>query len=113
MAKTSRKSPMPQYRQGDVFIERIADAPPDLTPIPPEGERVILAHGEVTGHSHALDKHAVRLYAAKSWADRVLVIARTTALLHEEHASVTLPPGNYRVSIQREYTPQEIRNVAD
>ncbi len=33
--------------------------------------------------------------------------------VHEEHGPVTLPPGDYEVTIQREYSPEEIRNVAD
>ncbi len=33
--------------------------------------------------------------------------------VHEEHGPVTLPPGDYKVVIQREYSPEAIRNVAD
>ena len=32
---------------------------------------------------------------------------------HEEHATLTIPPGDYEVKRQREYTPEEIRRVAD
>lgn len=42
-----------QYRQGDVLIERVSSFPAKLTPVARENGRVILAHGEVTGHAHA------------------------------------------------------------
>ena len=42
-----------QYRQGDVMIERIAALPSGLKPASLEQGKVILAHGEVTGHHHA------------------------------------------------------------
>lgn len=41
------------YRQGDVAIERITALPPSLNRVPLESGKVILAHGEVTGHHHA------------------------------------------------------------
>ena len=34
-------------------------------------------------------------------------------LLHEEHAPIDLPAGSYIVRIQREYSPEALRNVAD
>jgi hypothetical protein len=34
-------------------------------------------------------------------------------VVHEGHRAILLPRGNYRVTIQREYTPGEIRNVRD
>lgn len=46
------KTPI-HYRQGDVLIERIGSLPKKLTPIKRENGRVILAHGEATGHVHA------------------------------------------------------------
>ncbi|MGH9523996.1 MAG: hypothetical protein ACRD3E_15850 [Terriglobales bacterium] len=34
-------------------------------------------------------------------------------IVHEEHAPIVLPPGDYEIVRQREYSPEEIRNVAD
>jgi hypothetical protein len=34
-------------------------------------------------------------------------------LKHEEHGTVTLPAGNYERILQREYSPSEMRTVAD
>jgi hypothetical protein len=35
------------------------------------------------------------------------------ALEHDEHDTIAIPPGNYKVIRQREYSPEAIRNVAD
>ena len=50
--KTKKQNPA-MYRQGDVAIERIASLAANLNPVPLEEGKVILAHGEVTGHHHA------------------------------------------------------------
>lgn len=44
-----------QIRQGDVYLIPVAKLPDSCTPIQPEGgRRFVLAHGEVTGHAHAI-----------------------------------------------------------
>ncbi|PXW23374.1 hypothetical protein [Paraburkholderia caballeronis] len=109
-----------QFRQGDVLIERV-DALPDapLTEVLADG-RVVLAYGEVTGHAHAIYPEAGVL-PAKLWdadAERFLQVMERTSIRHEEHGAIPLEPGIYRVSkfgagTQREYSPEEIRSVAD
>lgn len=98
------------YRQGDVLIRRIGSLPkqkaqPRLTGI--------LAYGEVTGHSHKVEDltHAEVLEVGSGLYLRVG--QEGVRIVHEEHAPINLPPGDYEVEIQREYTPAEIRNVAD
>jgi hypothetical protein len=99
-------------RQGDVLLVRVAKVPAKAAEVAVEGGRVVLAHGEVTGHAHAIYEPA----KAKLWsadAERFLQVMETVALQHEEHAAANLAPGVYRVAIQTEYTPQALRNVAD
>lgn len=110
-----------QFRQGDVLIESV-DALPKLTMtevvVP---NRVVLAYGEVTGHAHAIYPTIEGKMPAKLWdagAERFLQVLERTTLLHEEHSGIPLEPGVYRVSkfgigTQREYSPEEIRSVAD
>ena len=103
------------YRQGDVLIERIPSLPANAKKMARENGRVILAHGEVTGHAHAItDKHA-DLYSAVDSGDVTFleITEAVAALEHDEHATITLEPGTYRVTRQREYSPEAIRNVAD
>ena len=100
------------YRQGDVFLQRVEKSVRGLAEVPRENGAIVLAHGELTGHAHAI--HAKNARLLTDGADRFLrVVRRTVALTHEEHAPITLPPGVYRVVRQREYHPQEIRTVAD
>jgi hypothetical protein len=48
-----------QLRQGDVQIQQISKLPQGCTEVPPEGNRIVLAHGEVTGHAHAIYDHQI------------------------------------------------------
>lgn len=113
---TNERKVMNIYRQGDVLLQRVDAIPADAAPIEHKGD-VILAYGEVTGHAHRLAAGSVKPYAkGGSWsaqAERFIAIAESAALTHEEHSTIALPAGNYRVIQQREYSPEEIRNVAD
>lgn len=74
---------------------------------------LVLAYGEVTGHSHRIkEQDAAELWEANGTLFLKVVADRAT-VIHEEHAPVTLPRGLYRVWRQREYTPQAIRVVRD
>jgi hypothetical protein len=146
------------YRQGDVLLQRVDSLPEKLVTIAREQGRVILAHGEVTGHAHAITEVGTdllqasngeqfvrvcgrpiksRLKVLRSWRGQVLVqhpkfgvmqfaidditvrdgtaeIDGEFALLkHDEHATQAVPAGTYRNIRQREYSPEEIRRVAD
>lgn len=73
----------------------------------------ILAHGEVTGHSHRIKEFAdADLYLAAGTL-YLHVRAPAVTVIHEEHHPITLTSGYYRVWRQREYSPQEIRIVRD
>jgi hypothetical protein len=103
------------YRQGDVLIVRVRSIPESLEPVARENGRVVLAHGEATGHAHAiLDERAVLFRDAKRRALFMDVSGEApVALEHDEHETINVPPGKYRVIRQREYTPETIRDVAD
>jgi hypothetical protein len=107
-----------------------------------EQGRIILAHGEVTGHCHEVleTEHADTIDSAIPAAQyfeepgtgrRILLVVRPCVLRHDEHALVSLDPakpvqarqgdvflnpiggGAWEVIRQREYHPEEIRQVAD
>lgn len=101
------------YRQGDVLlIQHDQPVPNAAELIPPEQPgRVILAHGEATGHAHALSTKHASMYRWEG--ERLLTVADGGLLVHEEHTHIPLPAGNYRVIQQVEYTPASIRAVAD
>ena len=104
------------YRQGDVLIRKLTKAEARKlaasTEIPRENGRVVLAHGEVTGHAHAISEQAVRFLTNEA-ALRVLEIREPATLRHEEHRAFELPVGDYQIVIQREYKRGRIVNVAD
>jgi hypothetical protein len=52
------------FRQGDVMIVPVDAIPEGLKRVPLEGGRVVLAHGEVTGHAHAVVGEGVEFLAA-------------------------------------------------
>ena len=99
-----------QLRQGDVFLRRIKAIPATATRQETK-DRIVLAYDEVTGHAHATaDSDAVDVFIGE---DRMyLKVKEETALRHEEHAPVTIAPGNYERVIQQEYVMRS-RNVAD
>ena len=101
-----------QIRQGDVFIEKISSLPENLTK-QDNKERIILAYGEATGHHHSIEVTE----ATESFVDSAgllyLSLGEDKILEHQEHAPVENPKGFYRVTIQKEYSPEEIRNVRD
>lgn len=112
------------YRQGDVIIELIAEIPQDAVAQKRVAE-IILAHGEVTGHHHRLEtadpadwwklgEISPRLDKPAAIGGEIFVsLAAGGTVTHDEHAKIALPKGKYRITRQREYTPQAIRNVAD
>jgi len=103
-------------RQGDVLVERINAIPPKLKKQKPENGRVILAHGEVTGHHHSIDADAADWWKeadAKPDADQFVHVKKPTRVVHQEHTAIDLAPGSYRITRQREYSPAGLRKVQD
>ena len=103
------------YRQGDVLIVPVKSIPKAIEPVEREGGRVVLAHGEVTGHAHAIKDQRAALFRDPKLAAIFMHVSgdAPVALEHDEHGTIKIPPGNYRVIRQREYSPEAIRNVAD
>lgn len=99
------------YRQGDVLIVK-RDSIPKGKEVPRDNGRVILAYGEVTGHAHAIHSQAAKMIEAEN-GERYMSFMEAVELVHEEHDTIALPPGSYQVIQQREYSPEEIRNVRD
>jgi hypothetical protein len=97
------------WRHGDVLIAAIDALPTDAA----KRAGAILAHGEITGHSHRIAAPGTAELWELGGMLFVKVVADTAIVVHEEHRPITLPRGLYRVWQQREYTPQEIRRVID
>ena len=107
MKKMNKK----QYRQGDVFIELTTTLPKTAKRV--EAKRLVLAEGEVTGHAHVCDCPTAELYEDGGIKYLVIPKKAQAPVVHEEHATITLPPGIYTVEPQFENTPEELKRVAD
>lgn len=104
---------MRAIRHGDVILyERAAPAGATLA----GRGRVTLAEGEATGHAHVATG-PVELWEERSgetWRRFLRVLDEGGVIVHEEHATVALAPGDWEVVRQREWTDDdEPRQVAD
>ena len=101
------------WRQGDIFIETITAVPEAAKRSPlPHG---VLAHGEITGHSHQFENlDNAALFAGEQAGEVFVEVANDNArIVHDEHGTIALQPGADRVWRQREYTPERIVHVVD
>lgn len=132
-----------QIRQGDVYLLPVKSLPEGCKAIEPEkGLRFVLAHGEVTGHAHAIydfgqDAEAERLLTerANEMAETAIAVAKAkrtvqmwaspdgewylevkapSVMRHEEHSAPTIPAGIYHCPVQVESNSSNmLRIVAD
>lgn len=105
----------PIYRQGDVLlVKTTAELSGFRQQTRDARSRIVLAEGEATGHAHVITHRGAELYEGQLEARFLKVLADGgIELVHEEHATITIPPGTYRVVRQREYLPEGERWVAD
>jgi hypothetical protein len=88
---------MQLYQQGDVLLTRI-----EITALPGLREPgLVLAAGETTGHHHTAAGEGVVLFKQR---DLLFLHAPNGAeILHPEHRTIRIPPGNYRIDRVHEY----------
>ena len=104
------------YRQGDVLLVPCGAIPSSAHEETAEDGRVVLAHGERTGHAHIMPADRVAYFRDDGNGQAFLRVGSEdpVALTHEEHAPLTVQPGTYRILLQREYQPRSApRVVAD
>ena len=96
------------YQQGDVLFYRV-DSLPLETQNKPDG---IVAHGEATGHFHAIQGGKV----FEGVEGVLFVDAPEGAIaIHQEHDPIHIGPGMFEIGIVREYDhfAEEARKVVD
>lgn len=94
------------YRQGDVIIKKVPQIKGNKL------RHLTLAEGEMTGHAHKITDGEAELYEHEGTL-YLKVKSDKATLTHEEHKKVELPKGDFEIKIQREYSPEGWRNVAD
>lgn len=105
---------MAQFRQGDVLLVSVDAVPDGAKAVKREAGRTVLAHGEATGHHHSFGADAGVALMEVPTGERFLRVTKVAALEHQEHTTITVPPGVFRVIRQREYDDvEEWRRVVD
>jgi hypothetical protein len=105
------------YQQGDVIIER-KEIPKDAEKIEEKSKDfIVLAEGEVTGHAHRIATSDSLEVAERKQKEGTtyLFVGKPLPILHEEHKSFVIRPGDNIVRGVIEYDPFQIkeRRVAD
>lgn len=118
-------------RQGDIALLYDVEPVKGLKLVPREGKRLVLAHGEVTGHTHGIDDKAASLYLDDATTAQPDVMARLltlgggvmpdaqlrapagTPVTHDEHGTIPTKGRGHTVRRQIEYSPAALRSVAD
>ena len=112
------------YRQGDVNLLPIDKIPSGaIQDAPIDGDKTVLAYGEVTGHAHVLPFIHAKQYKIGSTGNQreFIKIDKETTMRHgdlktgsnPDHAPIKIPAGNYEKIIAREATPTGVRRVVD
>jgi hypothetical protein len=100
------------YRQGDVLFKEVRAIPRAQQPRKRATGHIL--EGEATGHIHRVaDLDAAEVLEVGEGLFLNVTAEGGVSIVHEEHDTLTLPSGNYEVVRQREYSPEEIRNVED
>ena len=98
------------YRQGDVLIRRVGALPKQKRMKRASGH---ILEGEATGHVHRLEDVTKAEVLEVGERLYLRVGCEGVRIIHEEHNPITLPPGDFEITRQREYSPEAIHNVAD
>lgn len=105
------------YRHGDVLFERVESIDRRNIREKSEDEKLgIVQRGESTGHADVIeDMPAAGVELFSDRRARFLTAEKEFTITHEEHKPLTLPPGNYKIRIAREfdYLRQAARMVVD
>ena len=109
---------MKQYRQGDVLLIEVSESEFKAKGFVNTKTKTV-AVGEATGHHHTFEGD-VDILVEEGTSDlavnnqgMLVDVRRDSVLRHQEHAPIVVPIGKYRRIIQREYSPDAIRNVMD
>ena len=101
---------MTYSQQGDLLIKAVSEIPSGAK----ETKTLVLIEGEHSGHAHRIQKNKNAVLFMLG-AAMYLRAYQDTPIEHEEHNTIILPPGDYKIDRVREYEhfSEEARYVAD
>lgn len=85
------------YQAGDTLLTKIKLIPETAKEL--KGEKVL--HRGATGNNHSLKGNAFRIFQAGD--NKFVDVAEDTDYIHEEHKTIKIPPGRYKLSFVQEY----------
>ena len=92
------------YRQGDVILEQVEISQRELELYASfEGERLEIR--SENGNSHIMSN--IKLY--RHYIGQVIVVEEPTPLVHEQHPTLIIEPGVYRIRFVRDWLLRESR----
>ena len=99
------------WRHGDLLLTQITEDVYNtyMQKFDPRANLVI-AYGEATGHHHQLNAGkgtAQVLIDPTTQEAQAFSVDQETELVHEEHNTLNIPKGYYRVEFEKEYEPLE------
>lgn len=105
--------------QGDCFIKRVNSIPAvDMNKQEPdELGNLVAAHSE-TNHNHVLDPRHCNLFDQDEFTSWLEVPAGKTVIMrhlrdHDTHGPIEIGEGTYKITRQREHTPEGYRRAQD
>lgn len=107
--------------QGEMYIRRVSGFKDESKEASPENGRYILAHSE-TGHHHVIDATKTQVFeqtvnVPEGMGILQMIVKEPTTIEHlrstDTHEPLYLTEGNWEIRLQREYTPEGYRRVAD
>src|ERR1700686_788120 len=100
------------YRQGDVLFVKVS-----RVGVPNKVRKNgHILEGEATGHIHRVADSDLDGSALFESGEKLFLNVSADgggSIVPQDHATLELPAGKYEVIRQREYSPEEIRNVQD
>ena len=99
-------------QQGDVLLRKAKLPKGKYKVVPLDNGRIVVAYGEVTGHTHSLKSGELREYEDGS---RFLVLDGPETITHDEHGAFTIDGGSWELGGVREhdYLNQMVVKVRD
>jgi len=92
------------YRQGDVILEQVEISQHDLDLYAKLESNKLEIRSE-NGHSHVMN--SIKLY--RYHIGQVVVVEKPTPLVHEQHPTLIIEPGVYRIRFVRDWLLRESR----
>jgi len=106
-------------RQGDIICFSVDEFPPGLLNLVKDKEfkssqMHTVAEGEVTNHFHVVEGGCKAVAVEDDFESHLVEVTDDEATFtHDEHDSFKLPKGKYMFHRQQEYSPDELKLVAD